>query len=328
MMFALVSCLPCFFNMAVQASRHANHADLIDGVPLPSSKDVLPPSISLETSLALRLHGCMLGKRPAWWGTFVLAAVSYMAMNYLRSKSPDSGGPPGTQWWYRDPQGRVQGPFSTFEMQQWHEMGYLKPSLPIKCVEFGPFAPLSQLFPRPAMAFHTAPEHVQWPAWPPDMKDAAPARKVVLPDANGQNLQEAQIAEQQEVLRMQHETLAARTRDLEVEMGAELEAELEVGFESGDSWSVSVANAKLKSKQKKVSGDQHCNEEQAAINEWRARRQAQRLQMEKSQMREFFGQQQIVADEKEEIKEWRARRQMKRGEMEREQIKEYFSSPQ
>jgi hypothetical protein len=36
------------------------------------------------------------------------------------------------QWFYRDPQGLTQGPFSTKEMRDWFEAGYFQPALPVR----------------------------------------------------------------------------------------------------------------------------------------------------------------------------------------------------
>ncbi|KAJ2557613.1 AP-2 complex subunit sigma [Coemansia sp. RSA 1933] len=35
------------------------------------------------------------------------------------------------QWWYRDPQGEIQGPFSTSHMQEWHALGYFPTDLQV-----------------------------------------------------------------------------------------------------------------------------------------------------------------------------------------------------
>jgi len=60
-------------------------------------------------------------------------------------------------WWYRDPQGIVQGPFSTNEMRHWQSMGYFQPALPIRYTETGTFYPLRVLFPGPAVPFSALP---------------------------------------------------------------------------------------------------------------------------------------------------------------------------
>ncbi|KAJ1942214.1 kinesin-like protein, partial [Linderina pennispora] len=41
-----------------------------------------------------------------------------------------------SQWWYRDPQGSVQGPFTAAQMQEWHSGGYFPANLQV-CLEGG-----------------------------------------------------------------------------------------------------------------------------------------------------------------------------------------------
>ncbi|KAJ1948057.1 kinesin-like protein, partial [Linderina macrospora] len=41
-----------------------------------------------------------------------------------------------SQWWYRDPQGSVQGPFTAAQMQDWHSGGYFPANLQV-CLEGG-----------------------------------------------------------------------------------------------------------------------------------------------------------------------------------------------
>ncbi|KAI8321060.1 hypothetical protein GQ54DRAFT_298254 [Martensiomyces pterosporus] len=41
------------------------------------------------------------------------------------------------RWWYRDPQGSIQGPFSASHMQEWYTGGYFPPELQV-CYEGGP----------------------------------------------------------------------------------------------------------------------------------------------------------------------------------------------
>ena len=61
------------------------------------------------------------------------------------------------RWYYRDPQGTVQGPFTTKEMSDWFDAGYFQSNLPIRC-ETGPFTPLSTMFPNHDTAFTFIPE--------------------------------------------------------------------------------------------------------------------------------------------------------------------------
>jgi len=60
-------------------------------------------------------------------------------------------------WWYRDPQGVIQGSFSTQEMRHWSSCGYFSPDLPIRYTENSGFYPLQQMFPPPVVAFQSSP---------------------------------------------------------------------------------------------------------------------------------------------------------------------------
>lgn len=65
---------------------------------------------------------------------------------------------PNVPWFYADPQGNIQGPFSWDEMRQWLEAGYFKGNLPISQSRGGPFHPLNLYFTDANKAFQpTAP---------------------------------------------------------------------------------------------------------------------------------------------------------------------------
>eukprot|EP00913_Durusdinium_trenchii_P011460 g10760.t2 len=49
-------------------------------------------------------------------------------------------------WYYKDPSAKVQGPFTTSQMQNWHQVGYFRPDLPIRFRD-GQFYRLDQLYP-------------------------------------------------------------------------------------------------------------------------------------------------------------------------------------
>ncbi|ETO16683.1 hypothetical protein RFI_20659 [Reticulomyxa filosa] len=50
------------------------------------------------------------------------------------------------EWWYKDPQGFVQGPFAAFRMEQWFFGKYFKKELPIRCEQSSDFIELHQWF--------------------------------------------------------------------------------------------------------------------------------------------------------------------------------------
>ncbi|GBG24893.1 GRB10-interacting GYF protein 2 [Hondaea fermentalgiana] len=58
------------------------------------------------------------------------------------------------EWFYRDPQGNVQGPFKSEEMREWLQHGYFNPDLLVRRGHGNdPFAPLGQQFPDARKAF-------------------------------------------------------------------------------------------------------------------------------------------------------------------------------
>jgi len=62
------------------------------------------------------------------------------------------------QWWYRDMTGKVHGPFTATEMQQWYKEGYMSASLMIKFADMASFSPLAILFPEQSVPFVSAPQ--------------------------------------------------------------------------------------------------------------------------------------------------------------------------
>lgn len=68
---------------------------------------------------------------------------------------------PATGWEYTDPKGRCQGPFSLAEMQGWHQMGYFRPELPMRCDPSDRFVPFGELFPHPQLPFQSYPKRPQ-----------------------------------------------------------------------------------------------------------------------------------------------------------------------
>lgn len=72
-------------------------------------------------------------------------------------------------WRYIDAIGKINGPYSTMEMLEWWEKGYLRPSLMLSCEGMKDFSPLRVLWPNPAHAFVSSPkvppslrERVKW----------------------------------------------------------------------------------------------------------------------------------------------------------------------
>jgi hypothetical protein len=76
---------------------------------------------------------------------------------------------PDRSWKYIDKAGKINGPFSTPEILEWWEKGYLRPSLMLSCEGMKDFSPLRVLWPDPRNAFIKSPqvpsaliERVRW----------------------------------------------------------------------------------------------------------------------------------------------------------------------
>ncbi|KAJ2096926.1 kinesin-like protein [Coemansia sp. S100] len=112
-----------------------------------------------STAGASSRHGVrsMQGRQPP--GSVGYADDDGGAWRDLSSAPPTPAAPPGQQhrllelaeqikWWYRDPQGSVQGPFSASHMQEWLAGGYFPSDLQV-CYEGGSsFEPLGTLITR------------------------------------------------------------------------------------------------------------------------------------------------------------------------------------
>ncbi|CAG0908241.1 unnamed protein product, partial [Cyprideis torosa] len=54
------------------------------------------------------------------------------APHLLPGAAPQRGPPLDTQWFYKDPQGEIQGPFSSLDMNEWYNGGFFQNSLLIR----------------------------------------------------------------------------------------------------------------------------------------------------------------------------------------------------
>lgn len=61
-------------------------------------------------------------------------------------KSPESSFDPQKTWYYRDPQGQVQGPFSASQLLEWQKAGYYDDELPVSRARDQTFKPLAIAF--------------------------------------------------------------------------------------------------------------------------------------------------------------------------------------
>lgn len=65
---------------------------------------------------------------------------------------------PTNNWQYVDPKQNIQGPFTLTEMQTWHQLGYFKPELQMRCDPSDQFIPFKDLFPHPMIPFQSYPK--------------------------------------------------------------------------------------------------------------------------------------------------------------------------
>eukprot|EP00746_Dinoflagellata_sp_MGD_P013477 gnl/MRDRNA2_/MRDRNA2_129141_c0_seq1.p3 gnl/MRDRNA2_/MRDRNA2_129141_c0~~gnl/MRDRNA2_/MRDRNA2_129141_c0_seq1.p3 ORF type:complete len:110 (-),score=19.92 gnl/MRDRNA2_/MRDRNA2_129141_c0_seq1:41-370(-) len=66
--------------------------------------------------------------------------------------------PPNRTWKYIDAAGNIQGPYSTLQMLEWWEKGYLRSNLMLNCDGMDGVCPLRALYPIPATAFVSTPQ--------------------------------------------------------------------------------------------------------------------------------------------------------------------------
>jgi len=82
----------------------------------------------------------------------------------------------GREWWYKDPHGRVQGPFAGLEMRGWHKSGFFKDSLPVACGQNHTFKPLGDLYTDKSHVFIFRPMIVPASSTESSSVPASPAR--------------------------------------------------------------------------------------------------------------------------------------------------------
>ncbi|KAJ1426054.1 GYF domain-containing protein, partial [Ochromonadaceae sp. CCMP2298] len=61
------------------------------------------------------------------------------------------------EWFYRDDQGQLQGPFSTQMMRSWHVAGYFHPDLLLRVGSWAVFHSFRVVFPEFNIAFLSTP---------------------------------------------------------------------------------------------------------------------------------------------------------------------------
>jgi len=107
--------------------------------------------------------------------------------------------PQEDDWYYRDPQGNIQGPFKSEEMREWLEHGYFNLDLLIRRGTSESFMPLGQRFPNRNNAFiggdsRVMLSHSQMQMWQ-NMTQQEPQPQNVLPQPQQQQQQRRQAEE-------------------------------------------------------------------------------------------------------------------------------------
>uniref|UniRef100_A0A7S1GBE8 GYF domain-containing protein n=1 Tax=Bicosoecida sp. CB-2014 TaxID=1486930 RepID=A0A7S1GBE8_9STRA len=155
----------------------------------------------------------------------------------LGSGSPDKSRPAELDsgpivWFYKDPQGRIQGGFSSGEMREWMQHGFFSQDLPVRSGTTGEFVPLARAFPDERSAFLTA-IPVQSGSAPTSAPGAEPAmslpartsdlsRHAVVAAIPGDDVGRAQVAAP-----AQAQSAALGASEHEVRKNQELKAQLE-----------------------------------------------------------------------------------------------------
>lgn len=127
---------------------------------------------------------------------------------------------PPVEWFYTDPQGQVQGPFSQENMQLWHEAGYFSKDLPIKLRAWAAFHPFCVVFPpanlaRGMGAFCGAPLEPQPPAAFPPMPALVANGGLALHEQQRQHQHQLYLREQQSQLEQRQAQEAQQQREQE-----------------------------------------------------------------------------------------------------------------
>eukprot|EP00931_Biecheleriopsis_adriatica_P083584 TRINITY_DN5718_c0_g4_i1.p1 TRINITY_DN5718_c0_g4~~TRINITY_DN5718_c0_g4_i1.p1 ORF type:complete len:889 (+),score=197.54 TRINITY_DN5718_c0_g4_i1:82-2748(+) len=114
-------------------------------------------------------------------------------------------------WSYKDPQGNVQGPFSTLQMRHWDTAGYFQQDLLVRFKESGTFYQLCTLYPQPTVPFAALPAMLAEPQVPlnSDLERARAARAAQEAQA-AQAAQAARAAQAAQAAQAAHAARAAQ----------------------------------------------------------------------------------------------------------------------
>lgn len=124
--------------------------------PTPSAPETAKKDDILEDALtrslpALDSMWTSSGTNPAPFPSFLSPPIV----------APVQPPPPPEDWFYSDPQGNLQGPFSTENMRAWNDAGYFTPDLPVRLSTWERFYPLAIVFPNYLEAFWNCPSESQ-----------------------------------------------------------------------------------------------------------------------------------------------------------------------
>ncbi|KAL3762335.1 hypothetical protein ACHAWU_003840 [Discostella pseudostelligera] len=138
---------------------------------------------------------------------------------------------PNAPWFYADPQGNIQGPFSWDEMRQWLEAGYFKGDLPISQSRTGPFLALNLYFTDSKKAFQAISSGIE------EDKMAAEANAArVRAEAEAKARAEVEAAAQQAA----REALAKAESEAKARAEAEAKARADAETSSGNNSSAQL----------------------------------------------------------------------------------------
>lgn len=264
----VVFALLCFVGSGIDPKYDVVSSEFIDeGLPeivqeVWRSQGVVRKQLFFLQMYAQQLFGLMPQNLTVSIALVLLASLFVAGLSITGSQQG--------QWWYKDAEGVVRGPFSTFAMFHWRSIGYIPDDLEIKCAANGTFAPLRDLFPEPAVPFKSPPT-------PPGARDKTFSSKHQM-----ETFEEEVSAD---MLRDQHQAFESRVQGLEEEMIMTLEADLEDSVLSDDVGQKAVSNLKDEERESWSSYFKPYDEEELEqIREWRAERQLHRKEFAQSQI--------------------------------------------
>ena len=130
--------------------------------PMPESlspPDLPKPAAQKELRTVAKFSHSLLQKQVDKGDPFAkcISANSRKDENYAYVE--EGSEPEERVWYYRDPKGQVQGPFSWVDMYHWNLVGYFPATLPVALQRPEGFAPLAELF---VLSLETKPQEPEF----------------------------------------------------------------------------------------------------------------------------------------------------------------------